>query len=93
METDSEKKEETAETAPVTLPPVKKAGDQVEEESRQSEQPASEEQPIAELPADVSLPEEGVPGEKHVQGTDADQHQVEEESSDQDAEEDNKDTI
>ena len=65
-ETDSEHKEKTAEAAPATLPLAKKTGDQVEQESSQSEQPVSE------LPADVSLPEEGVPGEKHVQGTDAD---------------------
>ena len=91
-ESDSEHKEKTDEAAPVTLPLAKKTGDQVEQESSQSEQPVSEKQAASELPADVSLPEKGVPGEKHVQGADTDQHQVEEES-DQDAEEDNKDTI
>ena len=64
-ETASEQKGEAAEAAPVTLPPAKNIGDQVAEESSQSEQPVSEEQTTSELPADQSLPEEDGPDEKH----------------------------
>jgi hypothetical protein len=91
-ESDGEQNETSVGTTPVTRPQAEKPGDQVEEESTQSEQPVSEQVETSDQVAKESITEESVPDEKPDQEGAADLNQTAE-KPDLDSEKNNKDTV
>ena len=84
--------EKTTDATPVTFPVTEGTGDQVEEKSKQSEQPASKETKTSDQETTESLPEENVLDEKQGQEADVLLDQAEEKSG-PDSAKDSKDTI
>ena len=82
----------TTDAAPLAFPVTEGTGDQVEEESKQSEQPASKETKTSDQETTESLPEENVLDEKQGQEADVLLDQAEEKSG-PDSEKDPKDTL